>query len=243
MKKHLIYAYKKNDNNKIVYVGQTDNLQRRNEQHIKYDPFNVNAKEYNYPLSRGIRKYGEEAYSLIILEDNINSENINEKERYWIKYYDTYFNGYNQTIGGSNPTQTIFTDDKIDLVIEMLKNQEYSYKDIFEKTGISLTHIHNINIGKRRKKDNLIYPIRPSNAKGSKGLKFSLEECKKIHEEILKNNKTFKELSKIFNCSPSVISDINKGVRKNYRLKEYQYPLRDSKKTSKKIYWDEKKGE
>ena len=37
MKKHLIYAYKKNDNNKIVYVGQTDNLQRRNEQHIKYE--------------------------------------------------------------------------------------------------------------------------------------------------------------------------------------------------------------
>ena len=82
MKKNLIYAYKKNDTNKIVYVGQTDNLQRRHKQHCEYDPFNVNNREYNYPLSRGIRKYGQEAYSLIILEDDISDEDIDEREKY-----------------------------------------------------------------------------------------------------------------------------------------------------------------
>ena len=41
------------------------------------------------------------------------------------------------------------------------------------KTGVSLTHIYNINTGKRRRQENIVYPIRPSNVKGTKGLKFS----------------------------------------------------------------------
>ena len=69
--KNVIYAYKKIDENKIVYIGQTVNLEYRHKQHIKYDPWNPNNKEYNYPLSRGIRKYGSNAYELIILEDNL----------------------------------------------------------------------------------------------------------------------------------------------------------------------------
>ena len=56
---NLIYAYKKIANQKIVYVGQTTNLEYRHNQHTKWDPFNVNNPEYDYPLSRGIRKYGE----------------------------------------------------------------------------------------------------------------------------------------------------------------------------------------
>ena len=71
----------------------------------------------------------------------------------------------------------------------MLRDESYSYKDIVNKTGISMTHIYNINTGKRRKQDNIQYPIRKSNTKGTKGLKFSPEECKNIHEEILKTKK------------------------------------------------------
>lgn len=241
MTNNLIYAYKKKSNNKVVYVGQTTNLDYRHKQHIQYDPFNVNNSEYNYPLSRGIRKYGEQEYELIILEDNLLQEQLNDREKYWIAYYDTYFNGYNQTIGGSNPTKPIFTEEKINIVIEMLKDESYSYKDIMEKTGISMTHIYNINTGKRRKKDNLVYPIRQSNTKGTKGLKFSSEECEEIHQAILKNDKTFKQLGEFFNCSSSTISDINAGRTKSYRLEKYSYPLRkNSISTSKKLYWQNK---
>ena len=241
MSENLIYAYIKKDIDKVVYVGQTTNLKERNKQHIKYDPFNQNNKEFNYPLSRGIRKYGEEAYELIILEEGLKKEQLNEREKYWIKFYDTYFNGYNQTIGGSNPTKPIFTEEKIDIVIEMLKDESYSYKDIINKTGISMTHIYNINTGKRRKRENLKYPIRESNTKGTRNIKFSQEECVKIHEEILKNNKTFKDIAKIFNCSDSTIRDINYGKTKAYKLDNYSYPLRKNvKNISKKLYWENK---
>ena len=238
---NVIYAYKKKDNDKIVYVGQTTNLKNRHKQHIYYDPFNLNNKEFDYPLSRGIRKYGENAYELIILEDNLLKEELNEREKYWISFYDTYFNGYNQTIGGSNPTQPIFTEEKINIVIEMLKDESYSYKDIIDKTGISMTHIHNINTGKRRRRNDLKYPIRSGNVKGTKGLKFSPEECVNIHKEILDNKKTFKEIAKDFNCSDSTIRDINKGKIKAYILDGYNYPLRiNSNSISKKIYWENK---
>ena len=56
---NLIYAYRKKSIDKIVYVGQTKNLKERHYRHVKTDPFNEGTKEFNYPLSKGIRLYGE----------------------------------------------------------------------------------------------------------------------------------------------------------------------------------------
>lgn len=226
-KGNVIYAYKRADNQKIVYIGQTSQLEIRHKQHTQYDPFNINTKEYEYPLSRGIRKYGEDFYQLVILEDYIDKDKLNDREKYWIAYYDTYFHGYNQTPGGANFTFLTYAEDVVDLVIEMLKDYNYTYNDIMQKTGLSLTHIYNINVGQRRKRNNIEYPIRPSNAKGSKGLKFSLEECKEIHEYILKNPKeTLAEIAKKYNCAPQTIRQINSGKTKSYHLEDYSYPLR-----------------
>ena len=224
--KNVIYAYKKKSSNKIVYVGQTNNLDYRHKQHIKYDPYNPNNKEYNYPLSRGIRKYGEDEYELIILEEDLRQDQLNEREIYWIKFYDTYFNGYNQSTGGSNPVKPIFDDKLIDLVIELLKDYENSYQDICDKTGLSMTHVYNINTGNRRKKDNIQYPIRPSNVAGTRGLKFSPEQNLEIHNLLLNTHKEFKEIAELYNCDATTISRINRGATKSYRLKNYTYPLR-----------------
>ncbi len=230
MNGNIIYAYKKKNNQKIVYVGQTVNLPHRHKQHIKWDPFNKNNREYNYPLSRGIRKYGVDEYELIILESNISQSDLNKREKYWIDYYDTYFKGYNQTIGGNNPTQSIFTKDTVNNVIDMLKDESYSYAEIQNKTGVSMAHICNINKGERRKQDSLDYPIRSTNTKGMKGIKFSLEECKQIHTIILNTNMTYKEIAKKLQCGDDLIRKINRGLTKAYHLDGYSYPLRKNKK-------------
>lgn len=93
----------------------------------------------------------------------------------------------------------------------MLKDENYSYNDIMEKTGVSLTHIYNINTGKRRYRSELTYPIRSSNTKGTRGLKFSPEECELIHQDILKNEKTFDELAEKYQCCSTTIRKINSG--------------------------------
>lgn len=236
---NVIYAYKKKSQNKIVYVGQSVALEARHKQHILYDPYNSNNKEYDYPLSRGIRKYGPEEYELLVLEQNLPLNLLDEREKFWIAYYDTYWHGYNQTVGGTYPTKPIFHDDIIDLAIEMLKNEEYSYKDIMDKTGMSMTHIYNINIGARRPQTNQDYPIRKQNVKGTKGLKFSEVEIKAIHEELKNTTYTFKDLAKKYNCSETTIRYINQGVRKAYYLSEYSYPVRtNAKSVAKQTYWN-----
>lgn len=224
---NLIYAYKKIDENKIVYVGQTINLKLRDKRHREIDPYDPCLREYNYPLSRGIRKYGNDAYELIILEDNLSQEQLNEREKYWIAYYDTYYHGYNQSLGGSNPVMVKHNEDEIDKVIDLLKNTSMTFQEIANECDISLTHVYNINTGQRRKRDNIEYPIRSSKAKGSRGLKFSQEEVKEIHEYIIKNPLiTFKDIAKKFNCADYTIRRINQGATKNYILKGYTYPLR-----------------
>lgn len=195
---------------------------------MKVDPFNENTKEFNYPLSRGIRLYGEEEYELVILEDCLPKEQLNEREIYWIAFYDTYYHGYNQSTGGNNPVMPMFTEEKIDVVIEMLKDESYSYQDIIDKTGISMTHIYNINTGKRRKRDNLEYPIRKSNTKGTRGLKLSPEECEELHYLLKNTTLAYEELAEKYYCTKDTIGRINRGETKTYILPNWQYPIRDT---------------
>lgn len=118
-------------------------------------------------------------------------------------------------------------EEEIDKVIDLLKNTTLSLQEIADECKISLTHVYNINTGQRRKRDNVKYPIRSSLAKGTRGIKFSQQECKEIHDFILNNPKiTFKEIAKKYNCSDYTIRQINRGKIKAYKLEKYKYPLR-----------------
>jgi group I intron endonuclease len=75
------------------YIGQTIfNLEKRWKQHTQETP--------NTHFHKAIHKYGVECWSLEILENVENINLLNEREIYWIEYYDTFKNGYNLTIGG-----------------------------------------------------------------------------------------------------------------------------------------------
>ena len=91
-----------------------------------------------------------------------------------------------------------------------------------------MTHIYNINTGKRRKRENLEYPIRKSNTKGTRGLKLSPEECKELHD-LLKNTRlAYEELAEKYSCTKDTIGRINRGETKTYILPDWQYPIRDT---------------
>ena len=82
------------------YIGQSIEIEQRLKTHFSraYQNSEKN-REYNKPLYRAIRKYGEENFTFEVLEQ-CTKEQLNEKERYWVSYYDTYRNGYNATEGG-----------------------------------------------------------------------------------------------------------------------------------------------
>lgn len=123
----------------------------------------------------------------------------------------------------------------------MLKNELFSYQDIADKTGMSFTHIYNINIGERRYNPELEYPIRKNNTKGTRGLKFDEKEIQEIINDLLTSNLDYGALANKYHCSRGTIYKINKGNLKAYRNENYEYPLRkNARSISKKYYWENK---
>ena len=89
-----------------MYIGQTSKKEIvRWGEHVRDSKRVNNPSLYNCPLSIAIRKYGKDSFSVKILESNIDtSEDLNQREIYWIKKYNTLFTenekGLNATIGG-----------------------------------------------------------------------------------------------------------------------------------------------
>ena len=83
-----------------IYIGQSKNIEARIRSHIN-SSFNANDKDYNMIIHKAIRKYGEKNFTYEIVEECLLSE-LNEKETYWINYYNSFHNGYNATTGGDS---------------------------------------------------------------------------------------------------------------------------------------------
>ena len=92
------YIYKiQNILNNKVYIGQTiKTVEKRFIQHK-----NNSNKSYfsQIVLYKAFNKYGIENFNCEVVEEIDNSK-LDEREKYWIEYYDSYFNGYNSTLGG-----------------------------------------------------------------------------------------------------------------------------------------------
>jgi len=89
----IIYKITNMINNKS-YIGQTKTtLQKRWSKHC-YTSF---TSKKNIKFHNAIKKYGTECWNLEILEE---TNELNEREIYWISHYDTFNSGYNSTIGG-----------------------------------------------------------------------------------------------------------------------------------------------
>jgi group I intron endonuclease len=92
----VIYCATNIINNK-KYIGQTiRNLDKRKQEHI--------SQSYNggnLAIHQAIRKYGEDNFKWHIIDNANSQEELDDKEKFWINYYDTYnSSGYNMALGG-----------------------------------------------------------------------------------------------------------------------------------------------
>ena len=117
-----------------VYIGQTtQTLQERINQHNSH----AYGHQSNYHFHNAIRKYGAEDFAYEIIEDGIKSaEILNEREKYWISYYNSYYDGYNSTMGGDG---TMRRDDE--LIVKLFR-EGLSTQEICEETGYSRDTIY-----------------------------------------------------------------------------------------------------
>lgn len=120
-----IYKIQNKINNKI-YIGQSNNLERRKNEH-----FNCTIPKQE--IDKEINKYGKDNFTYEILEYCENKD-LNYLEQYWINYYDSFYNGYNNTKGGEiifsgNPILT--REDVIEIRKAYAAHQRRS--DVYEK--------------------------------------------------------------------------------------------------------------
>lgn len=90
-----IYCIRNKINNKR-YIGQSDNLNNRWKRH-KSDL--KCGTHFNRHLQSAYDKYGLDNFEFIILE-KCSIELLDEREVFWIDYYDSKNNGYNLAEGG-----------------------------------------------------------------------------------------------------------------------------------------------
>lgn len=123
----MSYIYKIiNDINDKVYVGKTDfSIEKRFKEHCKDAFRDRNEKR---PLYSAMRKYGIEHFHIELVEETDNPE---EREIYWIGYYDGFTKGYNATQGGDG--KRLYNHETI---IARLKEHPYPC-DVAKEFGCS----------------------------------------------------------------------------------------------------------
>ena len=236
---HLQRAWNKykEENFEFKSIIFTENY---NEEEIKYIKFyNSNNPKYGYNIMLG----GENP-PIIRGEDSLLSNHtyveIN-KLKYDLKYSNLSIselaNKYHYTNSGVNRVnngeswkdenekyplrENSISPEILDYIISQLLNTEKTQKQIAQELKLSRSAITMINIGENHKRKDTEYPIRKI---GTSTIKKEKRD-KVIIEYLLNNkNKTFTEISKIFNTDLSIIYRINTGEKHKYE--EYTYPIK-----------------
>ena len=174
-----IYKYT-NLINGQCYIGQAIDLQRRRKDH-KTRYCMPSSNEYNSVLHKAFRKYGLENFSYEIIEECLISE-LDKRETYWIRYYDSYNNGYNCDLGGHNNHFCKFNQKILGSIENDLRNTNLILQEIADKNGCSIGFVSDFNSGKVWHRDDIIYPIRDT--------KRPSRVCKECGVKITKDSST-----------------------------------------------------
>lgn len=148
--------------NKITkksYIGQSRNIKLRWSQHR----WNIYRKDTL--LYQAMREYGINNFSFEIIEE-CKIEELNDKEKYYIKKYNTVGNGYNMTVIDNYYQKINWTI--VDEIVDNLMNTALSNKELAVKYSVSCSLISQINNGKMWYRQDLSYPIRNSIPKKKK---------------------------------------------------------------------------
>ena len=127
-----IYKITNIQNNK-VYIGQTIRpIQDRFHRHIN-DALN-NILDTHF--ARAIRKYGKDNFIIEQIDQAQTQDELNKKEQYWIQYYNSVQNGYNETDAiskcGGNTYQSK-TEKEMEVIKEKIRQTKLGAKNPMAK--------------------------------------------------------------------------------------------------------------
>lgn len=143
------------------YIGQSVDIERRWRHHK-----NPNRWSCGTSLYKAFSEYGIDAFAFSVVEECDKSV-LDLREKYWISYYDSHANGYNETIGGMGSAHSVkLLDEDVAEIIRLLQETDVSQNEIAELFSVGIDTISEINNGKTRILQGVVYPIRQWGIRG-----------------------------------------------------------------------------
>ena len=233
--------YKLDYPNGKVYIGQSQNIYKRINEHNSYSF----AGHGSCPLQlceKAIQKYGR-ITTFTILEEVQDVSELDDKEAYWIQYYDSTNRdkGYNIASGGNvsgkrgiEHPNAAFTEQTLSQVIDLLINHtELSYIDIANLYGVEQNTIYRISAGFSYVNPKLQYPLRKNCH--DYAIKNDVLDYFNSQEQLLQLKEDIKyrwdlslekDLTEKYNLPKNIVREINHGDKfKEYG--DYTYPIRN----------------
>lgn len=170
-----------NDVNDKLYVGQTvQTLKKRFTGHCCYSK---SDRSDNMLIKRAIHKYGKDKFHISLIEE-CPIDKMNEREIYWVSYYDSYNSGYNLTKGGQS--SNYFSLHRLENTIDTKKFSEYIKEfnplaiEVATHFGISKCSVYNL-IERLNDPNLVLNSYNPRKAKSINDI--DKEELKKLYLE------------------------------------------------------------
>ena len=87
-------------------------------------------------FARAIRKYGKNSFKIEIIDKATSQNELNKKEQYWIRYYDSINKGYNETdaifkCGGN--TYKAKSDEEMEVIKDKIRQTKIGSKNPMAK--------------------------------------------------------------------------------------------------------------
>lgn len=224
----------------LYYIGKTIRpVQVRWKQHLRdFEIYKANKKT-SIPLYNAFQLDGIENFTFEVIETNIPEKDINEKEKYYINFFDSkvHHKGYNVTDGGDGGrVWSKLTIKEVEQIYKILqdRNNLESLSSIAVKYNVAPRTIISINQGQSWIKEEYDYPLRKYDVTG---LTITKDKYQKIVQD-LKHSKLLKDIQKKYNLSEGQINAINQGKYCYNGLHEYYkdiyvgpFPIKQDKRT------------
>lgn len=156
---YFIYSLTNSQNQKR-YIGYTNDLNRRLFDHL------TQLELGQHPNKKLQEDYKEEYFEIEVLATYVNKDNdyIAEKEKDFIKRYNSFIEGYNQTSGGEKQGQKNNSQQLLDacFILQHYENSGVVVQKLFNMSESAVlrlknggAHIHILQIVKTMSSDNI----------------------------------------------------------------------------------------
>jgi hypothetical protein len=159
--------------------------------------------------------------------EEVSYKDINVREVYWIKQFNSYENGLNGTLGGEGPAigelnhQAKYTLDDYKAVVVFLASTDMSLKDIAKELDVTIKVVEHISCGEAHQYLEELIPTEYASMISKKGTR--------VNSRTFIYPKLINITGKIFNVDnlgkfaqehgldPSTLSKLYKGVAKSHK--------------------------